>query len=148
MIETEIKKIEVEAEKVKLKKKKNKKGLILFFLILLGGGYFFYKFYPWDPQRPIKENLNLIKEGKTEKAYLLTSNGFKEETSSEVFKKFLKDHPEIESYKEIIFYKKTKEGDIIIFEGRLASKDKEIKIKYKVIKEEHRWKIHGIEVLE
>ncbi len=147
MIEPQIKKIEVNNEKEQKQKKKS--PFLFLLLVFFVGGFLFYKFYPWDPTKPIKENLNLIKEGKLEKAYSLTSSGFKEETSSEIFKKFISQHPGLENYKSISFYKKEKNDDIIIFEGvLLTQEEKTIKIKYKVIKEDNKWKVHGIEILK
>jgi len=150
MIEPSIKKIEIN-EKSEIPKKKKGKKIFIFFLlvIIVAGGFLILKPKYFFPESAIKENLNLIKEGKLEKAYSLTSFGFKEKTSSEIFRKFISQHPGLERYKSISFYKKSKEDNVLIFEGVvLTNEEKTIKIKYKVIKEENIWKVHGIEILK
>jgi len=150
MINSEIKTIEVpQEEKEVSQKKKSRKGKFFIFLILIAAlGYFGYlKYQSLNEIYAIKEHLSFLKENKIKTAYDATSKEFKEETSLETFNTFVEQHPSLKKNEGFSFDEKIKKENIIILKGSLTSKDNHTtKIQYKIIKENNKWKIHGIEI--
>ena len=98
--------------------------------------------------RAIEEQLSLLKNGKIKNAYEITSKGFKAETSLETFNTFIEQHPAFQENKSYKFNEKKEVGSIVILKGDLISEDGDkTRVQYKVIKENNKWKIYGIEII-
>ena len=98
-----------------------------------------------DDERPHVKIV--VEESKIKEAYDATSEGFKEETSLEIFNTFVEQHPFLKENNSFSFPEISEKGNVTILRGTLVSENNyTTKIQYKIVKEDGRWKIHGIEI--
>lgn len=95
----------------------------------------------------VEEQLNALKTGDVEKAYIYMSHGFKQSVSLEQFKQYIAQHPELTNNTRAIFLSRKIENN----EGTLYSKLElsnglKTLVEYHLIKEKDEWKILEIQV--
>jgi hypothetical protein len=92
-----------------------------------------------------KSQLKLIRAGKVDAAYQMTSKNFQNDTSLERFKAFAKQYDVFNDNKSVRFSDKKEEGNNGYLKGVITSSDGgEMVIEYILLKEEGQWKIEAI----
>lgn len=114
----------------------------LFFLL----GYF----YKGDLDETVKGQLSALKSNKlTEAYYGYTSKDFQETNSFEKFKEFIRSFPLLQSFKRMTLGRPSVKDDLADIKVVLESNEEvDGEISYKLIKEDNKWKIIGIQITE
>lgn len=120
---------------------------LLGFLVLLAGMYLFLR---EDPAKPAIKQLEAISEGNESRAYLdYTSEDFQAAASLNAFKNFLNLHPIFRKNPDLKLNITEKKNNEVTLQGQLLAKNGDsTSLEYKIIKENGKWKIDTITLLD
>ena len=100
---------------------------------------------PTELTEIIQKNLKSLKDGEIQKTYDEDiSTEFKQATSLDAYKNFIKDYPEMTGYQTFKMDEPTQEDDLWVVPVTLTSDKGESKIEFRLAKEADLWKIYGI----
>lgn len=122
------------------------KKIILGILILIaiGIGSVLFMSHGDIASTAIKQ-LTLIKKGDVEDAYNMTSKGFKEATSLEVFAAYVNSNPIFNDFKKVSFTENQMKDDTGYLKGIIdGAGGGQMSAEYQLIKEDGKWKILAI----
>jgi len=96
----------------------------------------------------IKSQLDLIKQGNVGQAYnRYVSDEFRKATDLDEFETFVKNYPELKSYKEIKFDKEEEDKGLVMQKLFLVTDNGKSEVNYWLVKTGNEWKIWGINIL-
>lgn len=103
-----------------------------------------------DLEKPAREQLETIKEGKIPEAYYeFTSKQFQAATSLEQFRQFVKSHGIIADYKDIVFGEPVIDDKRGLLIGKLTpEKGQPVEIKFFLYRQEDEWKIDSFQIMD
>lgn len=122
------------------------KKIILGILILiaLGIGFVLFMSHGNISSTTIKQ-LTLIKNGDIEDAYNMSSTGFKEATSLEVFTAYVNSNPIFNDFKKVSFTENQMKDDTAYLKGIIdGASGGQMSAEYQLVKEDGKWKILAI----
>src|SRR3990167_7140372 len=113
-------------------------------LIAITASTLFY-FMRGDIKSTTIAQLNLLKKGKYEAAYKITTKSFQQATTFEVFEAYVKNNAVLSNYKNITFSKIEKKNNNGYLKGIIEGEDGgQMSAEYQLSKENGKWKIQAI----
>lgn len=96
---------------------------------------------------PIEDQLQDLKRGDIDDAYVDVADGFKKATSLEQFKEFVGQYKILGQYRSFNVLEQFRQGDRAAVKLELTDDDLKIPVEYYLVKENDKWKIWSLQVL-
>lgn len=92
-----------------------------------------------------QDQLTAIRENDLQKAYAMTTAGFRNQTTFQTFKEYIDSYPVLRQNKAVDFNEVKIEDDFGYLHGSIEAKDGSVmEIEYQFVKEDGKWKIQAI----